>query len=189
MNTRTPLRVLAALALLAAATSAHAAGTHSARSDGGIGSTTIDGFLVLDPGPDGVGAGFRVSIPLARGPIQNSRVRDEFVLEPGMDFVHYHQRLGWYPYYESYDWNGLLFVVGGAWQFWLTPNFALYPKIDLGWWYGWNSGWHDRYGYHHDDYGGSFLQIAGGLIYRINRLNLRAELGSDLIRLGIGVAF
>lgn len=187
MNVRTSLFALAALAALCLATPADAA--PASQTSAGIGSTTLSGWLVLDPGPiDGVGAGFRLSFPLSRGIVQHPRIKDEFVLEPGIDFVHYHHRVGWYPNYVSYDWNGLLFAVGGAWQFWFTPSFALYPKLDLGWWYGWYRGWDNRYNYARDDFDGIFIQGAVGLIYRVNRAQLRLELGSGLLRLGVGFA-
>lgn len=190
MNRTRTLLALAALALVVPA----AAEARPAQGRGGVGSSALSGWLVLDPGPiDGVGLGGRLTFPIIPGVIQHPRIRDEFVLEPGIDYVHYEADIGWGPYRFDYSWSGLLFVVGGAWNIWLSPQLALYPKIDLGYWYGWYSGWDDRwgadYGYGNGDFGGLFIQAAGGLVYRLDRAQLRLELGSGLLRVGAGVSF
>jgi hypothetical protein len=143
---------------------------------------------VLDPGPvDGIGVGGRAMLPLApQGILQHPRIKDELTLELGADLVHYSDRVG-YPYYVDYSWNGFLPVVGATWNFWFTPDLALYPKLDVGYWFGWYRGWDDRYG--RSSYGGAFLQGAVGLIYRLQAVSLRVELGSGLLRLGAGFAF
>jgi hypothetical protein len=147
---------------------------------------------VLDPGPvDGVGIGGRAMLPLApHGILQHPRIKDEFTLELGADLVHYSERVGvpGYPYVD-YSWNGFLPVVGATWNFWFTPDLALYPKLDLGYWFGWYRGWDDRYGYHRRGHGGAFVQGAVGLIYRLQAVSLRVELGSGLLRVGAGFAF
>lgn len=185
---RTLLLPLAALALLLTASPAEAA--RPRQSSGGPGVSSLSLWGVLDPGPfDGVGLGFRVALPIVPEGILRARVRDELVLELGMDYVHYSARIG-APFYVDYSWNGLLAVGGVAWNFWFTPQLALYPKLDLGWWFGWYDGWDDRYGpYGRHDFSGTFLQLAGGLIYRTPRVDLRVELGSGLLRLGVGIPF
>lgn len=184
---RTFLLSIAALSLLLAASPADAAQGGGRSSGAGVSSISVWG--VLDPGPwDGAGVGMRLSLPIAPQGILHARIRDEFVLELGADFVHYSSQVGW-PYYYDYSWNGLLAVGGVAWNFWLTPQFALYPKLDLGYWFGWY-GHHDPYyGPYYHDYGGGFLQVAGGLIYRFQRVDLRAELGTGLLRVGVGFPF
>jgi hypothetical protein len=146
---------------------------------------------VLDPGPlEGAGLGFRVMLPLApRGLLHHPRVRDEFTLELGADFLHFNDRVGPYPYYVDYAWNGVLGVVGATWNFWFTPRFALYPKLDLGYWVGWYDGWDSDFGYRRPSHGGLFLQGAAGLMYRLGSVALRAELGSGLVRLGVGFEY
>ncbi len=205
-------RPLVAVLLLLAASPALAAqkpgssrsgsSSSSLGSSPGPGGQSLSGWFVLDPGPvDGVGIGGRVAIPLApAGVLHSPRVRDDFTLELGADFVHYAMKVTVpdyyysYPYYgshtEDYSWNGLLAVGGVAWNFWLTPRFALYPKIDLGYFFGWYSGWNDAWGpYGRSSFGGLFLQGAGGLMYRFQTMSLRIELGSGLLRAGLGMSF
>ncbi len=197
-------RTLVATVLLLAASTALAAPRPVAPSSSAprSGSNSLSGWLVLDPGSvDGVGVGMRVGIPLApQGVLHNPRVKDDFTLEVGADFIHYSLQVAvpyytyYYPYYdvrhEDYSWNGLLAVGGVAWNFWFTPQFALYPKIDLGYFFGWYSGWNDTWGpYGRASYGGLFLQGAAGLIYRFQTMSLRVELGSGLLRAGVGMNF
>ncbi len=195
-------RTLFAAILLLAASSALAAPRSAAPSSAPAprsGSNSLSGWLVLDPGPfDGVGVGGRVGIPLApQGVLHNPRVRDDITLEVGADFVHYSLDFGYYDYYGyyyngNYSWNGILAVGGVAWNFWFTPQLALYPKVDLGYFFGWYSGWNDAWGYGgygRASYGGLFLQGAAGLIYRFQTVSLRVELGSGLLRAGVGMSF
>lgn len=146
---------------------------------------------VLDPGPvDGAGVGGRAMLPLApQGLLRHPRIKDELTLELGADFVHYSDRVGFAPYYVDYSWNGFLPVVGATWNFWFTPDLALYPKLDLGYWFGWYRGWDTQFGYGRGSFGGAFLQGAVGLIYRLQTVSLRVELGSGLLRVGAGFAF
>jgi hypothetical protein len=185
--------ILAALVLLLAAGPASAAPRSHARSAApGPGGHSLSLWAVLDPGPfDGVGVGGRFTLPIApQGVLHHPQVKDELVLELGADFVHYRDRVGFPPGpYIDYSWNGLLAVVGGAWNFWFTPRFAAYPKIDVGWWYGWYRGWDGNYGYGRSDFDGLFLQGALGIIYRFDAVSLRVEAGSGLLRIGIGIPF
>jgi hypothetical protein len=177
--------VLAVLALPAAA---DAAPRQRASAGGRGGTEMLSVWGVLDPGPvSGVGLGGRLMLPIApQGVLHHPRVRDEFTLELGADLVHFSDRVGYAGYYVDYSWNGVLAVAGVTWNFWFTPRFALYPKLDLGWWAGWYDGWDDRYGYGRPDHGGLFLQGAVGLVYRLQSTSLRVELGSGLMRLGVG---
>lgn len=190
MNRTLPL-ALVALASLAVATPAAAQPRRTGRSAPAPGGQMLSFWGVVDPGPiDGIGLGGRVMIPLVpEGVLHHPRVRDEFTLEVGADFVHYEDRVGFNPVYVDYSWNGFLAVVGGTWNFWLTPDLALYPKIDLGWWFGWYSGWNDTYPYGRGDFDGLFLQGAVGVVYRLRTVSLRAEAGSGLLRLGVGFAY
>ena len=188
---RTHLIGIAALSLLLSASPAEArTASRSSSSSSGTGVSSLSLWGVFDPGPvDGAGLGLRLAFPIAPQGILHARVRDELVLEVGGDFVHYSDRVGFNPYYVDYSWNGFLAVGGVAWNFWLTPRFALYPKLDLGWWFGWYRGWDSRYGYGRPGYDGLFLQGAVGLVYRLPRVDLRVELGSGLLRVGVGFPF
>lgn len=191
--------LIAAILLLASSTAVAAPRAAAPSAAPRSGNNSLSVWGVLDPGPiDGVGAGLRVGIPLApQGVLHNPRVRDDFTLELGADFVHYAVDFRYYdPYYgyyygDSYSWNGALAVGGVAWNFWFTPNFALYPKVDLGYFFGWYSGWNDSWGpyYGRESFGGLFLQGAAGLIYRFQTMSLRVELGSGLLRAGVGMSF
>jgi hypothetical protein len=179
--------LLLAVLLLGAAPAA-AAPVQAHRSAPGPGSRSLSLWGVADPGPvDGLGFGGRLTFPLVpEGVLHSPSVRDELTLEVGADFVHYRERIGW-PYQFEYSWNGLLAVGGVAWSFWLTPRFALYPKLDLGWWFGWYRGYDGPYGWARHDFDGVFLQGAAGLVYRLRSVSFRLELGTGLAR--IGVAF
>ncbi len=189
MTNRSLLLPIAALTLLLSASTAEA--RPASRSSSGPGASSFSLWGVLDPGPfDGVGLGARVAVPIVPQGLLHARVRDELVLELGADFVHYSERVG-YPFYVDYSWNGFLAVGGVAWNFWFTPQLALYPKLDLGWWFGSYRGWDARYDpyYGRHDYDGAFLQAAAGLIYRFRTVDLRVELGSGLLRVGVGIPF
>lgn len=183
--TRTHRLLLSAL-LLALALPSPA----SAQQKGARGTEMLSFWLVLDAGnPDGVGAGGRYMLPIADGVIRHHRIRDEFVLEFGADFVHYEDNVGDPPFDADYSWNGFLPVVGGAWNFWLTPKIAVYPKVDVGYWFGWYSGDDPGPGYDYLDFDGVFLQGAVGFIYRGRSVAFRAEAGSGLLRIGVGFPF
>jgi hypothetical protein len=179
-----------ALAVAVAAAPAHAKQASSAAGAGThpTGASTFSLALDLDPWPGGVGFGFRVGLPLAPQGILHAKVRDELVLELGGDYLHYSEHVGYGPYAVDYSWNGLLAVAGLEWNFWLVPQLALYPKIDLGFETGWYTGWNPAPGYYYDRhaYGGLFAQIAAGAIYRLQSVDLRLELGSAMVRLGVG---
>jgi hypothetical protein len=182
-------RTLLVAILLLGAVPAAAAPVKSTRPSAGRRGQSLSLWGVLDPGPiDGAGVGGRFALPIVpEGLLHSPTVKDELMLELGLDFVHYRERVGWpYPYPFEYSWNGLLAVGGVAWNFWFTPRFAVYPKLDLGWWFGWYRGWDDRYGYYgRRDFDGVFLQGAAGVIYRLPSVAFRLELGTDLVRLGV----
>ncbi len=183
---------LAVLALAASPAAAAPASMPVRSSAPGPGGQSFSFWAVLDPGPfDGIGVGGRFTLPIVpQGILHSPRVRDEFTLELGADFVHYSDRVGLPPGpFVDYSWNGFLAVAGGAWNFWFTPRFAAYPKLDVGWWSGWYSHWDPGLGYTRASFDGLFLQGALGIIYRFDRVALRAEAGSGLLRIGLGVPF
>ena len=135
----------------------------------------------------GLGLGGRYQITLVpEGLLMNPRVHDDVGLEFGLDWWHY----GWSssdPFAGNVSWsyNEIAPVVGGVWNFWLTNKLAVYPKLDLMYRVGWLStnisGVSNPGGF-----GGFDAQFAAGLIYKLERVALRAEIGSYSIRFGVG---
>jgi hypothetical protein len=136
----------------------------------------------------GYGAGARFMMPLPFRPLlSNTSVRDTFALEFGADFLHWS-----YDYTgvagAHYSWTEVLPVVGIMWNLWLTPRFALYPKGELGYAFGWLSGW--DFGGTSPTYGGLFATGAAGLLYKLeNGLTFRVEAGIAGLKVGAGWLF
>lgn len=106
-------------------------------------------------------------------------MKDEIGIEGGVDYLHY----SWGIYGYDWSYNEFSVVVGATWNFWLTPQIAVYPKLDMGFGFGsWSS---DFPGSEPSGYGGIFFQGAAGVVYKMDRLMLRAELGSETLRLGV----
>jgi opacity protein-like surface antigen len=185
------LSVTAALAALLAATPAAAAAPSpraTARSPGGA---TMNGDLspwVLLGYNYGAGTGYgfgvryqAVVVPQGFLHLQNG-VHDELGIEFGADFVHY----SWGFFGYNWTYNEISPVIGAAWNFWLTPQLCLYPKLDLAFRFG---SWSTPNGYpygHPGGYGGAGLELAAGVAYRIgDRLALRAEAGTYALRFGL----
>jgi hypothetical protein len=134
----------------------------------------------------GLGIGARYMIPLPIPPLLvNTNLRDNFDLEFGADYLHWsYDYVGGY----NYSWSEIVPVVGMMWNIWFTPQFALYPKIELGYAFGWFSGW-DFTG-PQPTYGGFFYDGDAGALYKLNNgLTLRAEVGVDGLKLGAGFLF
>jgi hypothetical protein len=130
----------------------------------------------------GLGARYQKTI-VPQGFLQNAGVRDDFGLEGGIDYVHY----SWSYPFGSLTYNEISFVVGGVWNFWLTRELVVYPKIDLGLAFGsWSS---PQLGSSHPSSGGLVLQGAAGIAYKLNQVALRAEVGSGYLRGGVGFNF
>ena len=134
----------------------------------------------------GLGLGARYMLPLSIQPVLSGlSVRDQFAVELGADLLHYS-----YGYLSNdYGWTEVLPVVGAMWNLWLNDQFAVYPKLDLGYGVGWYSGWDSQWG-PRPTHGGFFWDGAAGLMYKMNNgLTLRAEAGSAGLRLGLGWLF
>jgi hypothetical protein len=131
----------------------------------------------------GWGIGGRYMMPLAIGSLLNSpAVRDTWALEFGMDYLRLGDSVG--PY--DFHYNEILPVVGIMWDFWFSPNFAIYPKAELGYAFAWFSG-DNTYG---SGYGGLFASGAGGALYKLgNGLTLRAEVGISGLKGGVAWLF
>jgi hypothetical protein len=134
----------------------------------------------------GVGAGVRFMKPLPiPSLLKSASVRDNFSIEFGADILRWNYGEDT-PYSSSYQWTEILPVCGVSWNFWFSDEFALYPKVEAGYAFGWLSNTTYAVG----GYGGTFVNGAGGLLYRIgDALTLRAEVGASGLKVGAGWLF
>jgi hypothetical protein len=137
---------------------------------------------------NGIGVGGRFMIPLAIQPLlTNTSIRDSFALEFGADMLHWS-----YDYAlvagSRYSWTEVVPVIGVMWNLWFLPKLALYPKIELGYAFGWFSDW--NYNSPRPTYGGFFWDGTVGALYKLdNGITLRAEAGYAGLKLGAGFLF
>ena len=129
------------------------------------------------------------------------RVADWFVdraREAGLDFVHvnygrfatnyyYDPVYGWNYTYDDFTWNAFIPTVGILWDFWLTPQLALYPKLETGVAIGWWSGdWYTGAGYGGPSASAFFIQGAVGAKLKLRSgVALKGEVGSGMLKLGV----
>jgi hypothetical protein len=135
------------------------------------------------------GIGVSYMMPVADGVLKHPTIRDRFVLEFGASYLRrsYDFYLG-----GGYTWNEVLPVVGVAWTVWLKSNLAVYPKLDVGYAYGWLSGFdycNGIAGCSDPSYGGVFVNGSVGVIYNLGSISLRGEAGNELLKGGIGFLF
>ncbi len=136
---------------------------------------------------NGVGVGGRFTFPLAVAPLlANTSIHDNFVLEAGLDVLRWTYGQDTLYYSTSFHWTEILPVVGVSWNLWFNEHFALYPKLEAGYAFGWLSG----NAYNAGGYGGVFLNGAAGALYRLDSgLTLRAEAGYSGLKLGVAWMF
>lgn len=134
----------------------------------------------------GVGGGARFMMPLGiPALLTNTSIRDNFTLEFGADILRWSYGADTF-YSSSYQWTEILPVLGISWNLWFSDHFALYPKLEAGYAFGWLSGTNYAVG----GYGGTFVNGAGGLLYKLDSgLTLRAEAGTSGLKLGVGWLF
>ncbi len=137
----------------------------------------------------GFGAGVRYMMPLSIDPlIKSEGISDRFALEFGADILRYSYSFAYAGGGLDYSWTSVLPVFGMMWNVWLNEKFALYPKLELGYAFGWASGLDSKYG--SVSHGGLFLNGAAGVMYRLaNGMALRAEAGVAGLKLGVGWLF
>ena len=142
-------------------------------------------FGILPWGGFGVGAHVMFPLP-GLGPfLVNTNLRDGFALEVGVDYTRQS-----YGYFGLYDWtvNRLTPVGSILWHIWLTDQFALYPKLELGYHIGWVTSSYT--GGTFDNYSTVLVNGAGGALYRLaNAITLRAEVGVSGLKVGAGWLF
>ncbi len=137
----------------------------------------------------GVGVGGRFMLPLAVRPLLvNTAFRDNFALEFGADLLHWNYSAGIPGFGYDYSWTEVLPVAGAMWNIWVNDRFAFYPKVEVGYAFGWFSGLGTNAA--GAAYGGVFADGAVGALYNLGGgLTLRAEAGSAGLKLGAGWLF
>jgi len=137
----------------------------------------------------GIGVGGRFMMPLNFPPLlRNTQFRDNFALEFGADLLHWSYSFGAPGFGFSYSWTEVLPVVGAMWNIWLNDRFAFYPKIEIGYAFGWFSDLGPNTA--QASYGGAFADGAVGALYNLGGgLTLRAEAGFSGLKLGAGWLF
>jgi hypothetical protein len=157
------------------------------------GTKAVVGWAILGWN-DAAGVGVSLQLPLApQGLIHDPgfRIRESLDLDLGFDYLSYWSHKYAYPGGPYYDVSEFNLHAGLVWNFWLTPQLALYPKVALG--YGvvhydyspaWNPAWD------HGAYGGLYPELAAGLQLKLaSSLTLRGELGWAGLKVGLGFAF
>jgi len=134
----------------------------------------------------GIGVGGRYTIPIGIPSLltnaTHGKIRDSWGLEPGLDFVHIGGRD--YGVY-SYSYNVLTPTVGMMWFVWLTDEFAVYPKVEGGWQFGFSSS-NSCSGC---STSGIYTEGSAGLLYKLSGLTLRAEVGNYGVKGGLAFFF
>jgi hypothetical protein len=132
------------------------------------------------------GVGARFMFPVGPSLLKLSSIRDQLAVEFGVDYLRES-----YSDFGNYSWSEILPVAGVMWQFWLLPNLAVYPKVDLGYAIGWFSGFDcgGYYGCSEPSYGGFFWDISAGVMYTLGKVALRAEIGNELVKGGVAFLF
>jgi hypothetical protein len=138
----------------------------------------------------GLGVGMRVMWPLGiPSLLTHAQVHDKWALEAGGDLLHWSYNFA-VPGLNgfNYSWTEVVPVVGIMWNVWLNEQLALYPKGEIGYAFGWFSGWQGT-GVQ-PTYGGVFIDPALGAMYRLRGgVTLRAEAGYAGLKLGAGWLF
>ena len=110
--------------------------------------------------------------------LTRTKFRDYWSLEFGADILHWNYDYGVVGAHGfSYSWTEIVPVVGMMWQVWITESFAVYPKIEIGYAFGWYS---DTNGATTGLSGGNHFFPSGtaGVLYKLgNGITLRAEAG------------
>lgn len=112
---------------------------------------------------------------------------DEMGLEAGLDYFHVS-----YGYADGYteNYNEVTPLIGWVWNFWLTDNLAVYPKLDVGFRIE-SFSVSDSAGHTvstaHSDVFPVYFEGAAGVVYKIGPVALRGEVGWEALRVGAGI--
>jgi hypothetical protein len=131
---------------------------------------------VLPWGGFGLGARYMIPLPITQL-LTRTKFHDYWALEFGADILRFNYDYGLGASAYSYSWTEIIPVVGMMWQFWINDSFAVYPKLEIGYAFGWYS---NTNGASTGLSGGNHLFPDGtaGLLYKLgNGITLRAEAG------------
>jgi hypothetical protein len=160
--------------------------TVSVSSTPGDKSNALSVWGLLPWGGFGIGGRFMMPFPTIPRLLTHTKFTDYWALEFGADYLHFSYA---YVGASDYAWNALLPVAGIMWQFWLLPNLAFYPKAEVGYEFGWLSGYNGPAGTT-PSYGGIFINGAAGVMYQLPmNLTLRGEAGYAGAKLGVAWQF
>ncbi len=178
-----------------AAPAAAPARTGSGRGlDGQLSVFAILGYSYYYANAYGIGARYqKVLAP----DVLRAKIHDDIAIEGGLDVVYssWDYPWGWGTGYYSLTgtYTAISPVVGVLWNFWLNDKISLYPKLDLGYEFGslkWTSS--DPYWslyspyFRAHNYGGPYLDLAGGLAFKADTVTLRVQAGIHGLYLGLG---
>src|SRR4051812_18156776 len=93
---------------------------------------------ILPWGGYGIGARYMIPLPITQL-LTRTKFHDYWALEFGADMLHFSYDYG-FGAAGSYSWTEIVPVVGMMWQFWINDSFAVYPKVEVGYAFGWYSG-------------------------------------------------
>lgn len=152
----------------------------------GESSNALSLWAILPWGGYGIGGRFMMPFPTIPRLLTHTKFKDYWALEFGADYLHWSYGFG---AFGDYSWNALLPTASIMWQVWLLPNLGVYPKAEVGYEFGWYSGWNDAWG-NRPSYGGLFINGAAGIIFQLNSsLALRGEAGYAGAKAGVAWQF
>jgi hypothetical protein len=113
------------------------------------------------------------------GLLRNVKIHDDIGIEGSLDFNHY----SWNFYGYEWSYNEIGVAASAVWNFWFSPEFAIYPRLGLGYAFG---SWSDNSGLTNPDgYGGIYFVGGAGLLYELEAVTLRAEVSNAALNLGV----
>ncbi len=193
------LGMISCVVAMLGASPAFAAPPRAAGGSGGSGGSGLDGNVtvlgILGYSyyfANAYGLGIRYQKTLAPN-LLRAQIRDDLALEGGLDLTYSSWTSYWdYPYTVTGTYTAVSPVVGLVWNFWLNDKIAIYPKMDLGWEFGsvkWDSTnpyWNSTLYWSSHAYGGAYLDLAGGLAIKLERVSLRLQAGIHGLYAGVG---
>lgn len=113
------------------------------------------------------------------GILTSGKLHDDIGIEGSLDFNHY----SWDFYGYDWSYNEFRVAASAVWNLWFSPQFALYPRLGVGYAFG---SWSDNVGLGDPDgYGGLYFVGGAGLLYELEAVTLRAEVSNASLNLGV----